>query len=260
MSRLRLLDAFYRRLRKKLTEIIPIILGAIVVTGALSLLISGIAPFLPEAYQHILQQLRSGDWAASRASLTQLFASYGTAAIYVFLAVQVLQVLFAPIPGQVLGILGGYLFGFWYGLGLTMIGLTIGSWIAMGLARLFGEHIARKLVPRSVFVRFDYLIDEGGLWNFFLLFLLPALPDDAICLIAGMTRLDLRKLLLVCLIGRLPGMAVLTFVGANVGGNLFMANVVLSVAMIAACLLWLFSDEAEAYATRVTQGRNRPLI
>ena len=48
-----------------------------------------------------------------------------------------------------------------------------------------------------------------------MIFLLPALPDDAVCFIAGLTRLPLWRLLLVGLAGRLPGMAVLAYVGAN---------------------------------------------
>jgi uncharacterized membrane protein YdjX (TVP38/TMEM64 family) len=260
MSGSRLLAALQRRLRKKISALLPIIVGAIVIVGGMSLLMPLIAPALPAPHQHILTQLQRGDWSASRASLTQLFASYGAASTSIFLAVQVVQVIVAPVPGQILGLLGGYLFGFWRGLSLTMVGLTLGSWIAISLARLFGEHIARRLVPRAVFAKFDYLIDQGGLWNFFLLFLLPALPDDAICLIAGLTRLDIKKLLLVCVIGRLPGMAVLSFVGANVGGDMLIANATLALALVAAGLLWLFSEEAEAYFSRLSKGRDRPLI
>ena len=78
----------------------------------------------------------------------------------------------------------------------------------MGLGRLLGEKLVRRVVPASVRQRFDYLVEEGGLWNFFMLFLLPFFPDDAICFIAGLTRWRLLHLLAVCLVGRLPGVAV----------------------------------------------------
>lgn len=260
MSESTLFRKILRRLRAKIIGSVPIVVGALVLVAILSVITYLVVPFLPENYQQILQQVQRGDWATSRQSLARLFDSYGPARVYAFLAFQVLQVLAAPIPGQLLGLLGGYLFGFWYGLLITMLGLTVGSAIAMGLSRLFGNYVARKLVPPAVLAKFDYLIDHGGLWNFFLLFLLPALPDDAICFIAGLTRIKLWKLLLVSVLGRLPGMAVLTFVGTSVGGNMAIANVVLGVAMIAAFALWLFSEEIEAFFSRLSKRQSNPTV
>lgn len=247
-----------QRLRKKLIAALPIIIAAAMFTVILTVFIYVAEPFLPEQYQRILQQLQNGDWASSRDTLTQLLDDYGEAKSYVFLGLQTLQVIFAPIPGQLIGLLGGYLFGFWHGLLLTMLGLAIGSFVAMGLGRLFGKRVVRRFVPQALLEKFDYLASSGGLWNFFMMFLLPALPDDAICFIAGLTRLRLSHLLLVCLLGRLPGMAVLVFVGSSVGGSMVIANTVFAVAMIVAFGLWLYSDEAEAYFHRKSMGRVAP--
>lgn len=244
---------FVRRLFQRVAAVLPIIVAAAAFTVILSVLVYVLAPFLPEQAQTILRQLQSGDLTASRDSLAQLFASYGAAKPYAFLAVQVLQVLIAPIPGQLMGLLGGYLFGFWSGLLLTMVGLGFGSWIAMGLGRLLGERVVRRFIPKAVLAKFDYLIGEGGLWNFFMLFLLPALPDDAICFIAGLTRVRIWQLVLVCVLGRLPGMAVLLFVGSSVGSSMVIANIVLAVAMLVAGALWLYSDEAEAFFYRLSK-------
>lgn len=233
---------------------IPILLGALVLTLGLSLVLYLIVPLLPESYQQILQEIRSGDWEESRERLTQLVDGIGAAKPYAFLALQVLQVLFAPIPGQLIGLLGGYFFGFWQGLLLSTAGLAIGSFLAMNLGRLLGERLVRRVVPRSVFEKFDYLVTEGGLWNFFMLFLLPALPDDAVCFIAGLTRWRISQLLAVCLLGRLPGTAVLLFVGASVGGSMVVANILLAIAMTAALVLWLYSDEAESFFYRLSRG------
>ena len=84
------------------------------------------------------------------------------------------------------------------------------------------------------------------MWSFFLIFLLPAFPDDAVCFMAGLTRLPLLHLLLVCTLGRLPGTAVLTFVGAGAGGGTTQAYLVLGAAMVLAFGVWLWSEELEA--------------
>lgn len=241
------------RLRRKLIGMVPLLLGAGILTAVLAVVVWAVMPVMPEGLREALRQLQAGDWAASRAELSRIFDELGSVAPLAFLGLQFAQVLFAPVPGQVMGLLGGYLFGFWEGLLLTMAGLGLGSWCAMGLGRLLGERLVRRFVPARIIERFDYLIDEGGLWNFFMLFLLPAVPDDAICFIAGLTRRPIWQLVVACLLGRLPGMAVLTFVGASVGGDMAVANVVLVVATVVAAILWLYSDEAEAFFARLVK-------
>src|SRR5262249_12989465 len=41
---------------------------------------------------------------------------WGAAAPIIFILIQALQVIIAPIPGEVTGILGGFVFGQWLGL------------------------------------------------------------------------------------------------------------------------------------------------
>ncbi len=248
-------EPFPDRLRRKILSLVPLVLVGAAVCVLLLVLISLLAPYLPPPYHHVLAQLQRGDWTSSRAGFAQIFENYGAAKSGVFVLLQILQVLVAPIPGQIMGLLGGYVFGFWHGLMLSLVGLTIGSVGAIGIGRVLGEQVVRKLLPHAVLTKFDYLIEKGGLWNFFLIFLLPALPDDAVCLIAGLTRLPVWKLVLVGVLGRLPGTAVLTFVGASLDGNMLIANVLLAVAMAAACVLWLWSEEIEAQARRWSAGR-----
>src|SRR5712691_3397803 len=56
-----------------------------------------------------------------------MLARWGVLAPVVFSAIQALQVIIAPIPGEVTGLLGGFVFGPWLGFFYSMLGLTIGS-------------------------------------------------------------------------------------------------------------------------------------
>jgi uncharacterized membrane protein YdjX (TVP38/TMEM64 family) len=241
-----LLVGLARRVRRKIIAVAPLIAGALLLVGILSAMAFVIEPYLPSTYRELLQHTRHGDWTASRASLMSMFDAYGSASGYLFLLLQILQVLVAPIPGQLLGLLGGSLFGFWHGLLLTVLGLVIGSAIAMGSSRVLGEAVVRRFVPPPILRRFDHLTGANGMWSFFLIFLLPAFPDDAVCFMAGLTRLPLLHLLLVCTLGRLPGIAVLTFVGAGAGGGTTLAYLVLGAAIVLAFGVWLWSEELEA--------------
>lgn len=252
-----LVVALRRRLIRKIVALAPIIAGALLLASLLSVVLYVIDPYLPVTYQHLLEHARQGNWPASRASVLSILDSYGDASSTIFVLVQILQVLLAPIPGPLLGLLGGSLFGFWRGLVLSMLGLAIGSAIAMGSSRLLGDAVVRRFVPSRLLNRFDRLAGANGLWSFFLVFLLPAFPDDAICFMAGLTRFPLHRLLLVCILGRLPGTAVLAFVGAGVGGSTISAYLVLGVAMVLAFGLWLFSEEIESLVARIGVNQHR---
>ena len=231
--------------------------AALFLSVVLWVLYRALFPFLPESVRSLLAELGQSDWKESVRRLRDAFDSLGWARIPAFLGVQCAQVFFAPIPGQVTGFLGGVLFGFRDGLALTMVGLSIGSGLAMGTSRLLGRPFVVRMSGTGVFDKFAYLIDGGGLFGYFLLFLLPALPDDAICFVAGLSRLPLGRLVLVCVIGRLPGMAVLTLVGASTDTGGMTARVVFAVAMLLSGLIWLYQDPIETwYRTRTGGGRN----
>jgi uncharacterized membrane protein YdjX (TVP38/TMEM64 family) len=57
---------------------------------------------------------------------------------------------------------------------------------------------------------------QHGLLTFFFIMLLPALPDDLVCFVAGLTRIPVWQLLVATVVGRLPGMLVLSLLGDGV--------------------------------------------
>lgn len=243
-------DFFKQRLISKLSSLVTIIIGSILILAFFSILIYLVKFILPDSYSQFMALLDIEDFEKSKNTVKNFFDSFGAWEQPFFIFVQILQVFFAPIPGQLTGFLGGFLFGFWHGLFLTMIGLTIGSFLAMGSSRFLRDYLVQKFVPDSILKQFDYLIDKGGLMTFFMIFLLPAFPDDAVCFIAGLTRLSLSKLVVVCVLGRLPGMAVLTFAGTAVDTDLQIAQIILSIAMVISVVIWFFEEEITNYVKR----------
>ncbi len=239
--------ALGRRLRRKVVAIVPALVGALLLLAAMSLLLYLLEPYLPAALRNLASRMTENGLSASCESMSAIFASNSQP--FLFVGLHVLQVVVVPIPGQLLGLLGGCLFGFWEGLLLTMLGLMLGSALAMGASRLVGEALVRRFVSPAVLARFDKVIGADGAWGFFVIFLLPTFPDDAICFMAGLTRIPLHRLLLACVVGRLPGMVVLTLVGAGAGAAY--ANLVLAAATVVAIGMWLFSEELEAMLSRV---------
>jgi uncharacterized membrane protein YdjX (TVP38/TMEM64 family) len=246
-----ILAGLWRRLRHKVAALIPILLAAGVLFILLSLILFAVQPYLPAEYQRALRLMEQGDLAEARAYLQATLERQNGGQYAVFVALQVAQVLFAPIPGQLVGLLGGYLFGFWRGLALTTLGLALGTTIALTVARLLGLGLVRRVVPAAILGRFERLINESSLWDFFLIFLLPLFPDDAVCFIAGLTRLPIWQLVLVSIAGRMPWMAVLTYVGAHAEEEAAWTSIILAAIVVAGLLIWLFSDELEAWMQRL---------
>lgn len=131
----------------------------------------------------------------------------------VYILMQVVQVLIAPIPGQVVGLIGGYLFGPILGVVYTVIGATIGFTLIFVLSRKLGRPFAERFVNKKILDKFDYLTKDKGPLVFFLIFLLPAFPDDIISFAAGLTTIRIRTLVLISLAGRLLGYIVLSLTG-----------------------------------------------
>lgn len=230
---------FIDLLKKKFSSLIMIIIPAFVIMIIISAILWALQFVVPASvienisyYAHHPSELRT----------------LGEGSEWIFILVQILQVVIAPIPGQAAAFAGGFIFGFWKGWFLTTLGLVIGSLIAMVLARLLGISLVRKIVPDSVIQRFDSVISQGGYMTFFMIFLLPALPDDAVCFLAGLTKLKILPLSLVCLLGRAPGMLVLSLTGAGFADGLTLwVEILFAVMMIASVLLWLFWEVIEAW-------------
>ena len=136
------------------------------------------------------------------------------AAPVVFVLLQTVQVVFAPIPGQVLGTVGGYLFGSVLGTVYSMLGVTIGSTIVFVASRRYGRPFVARVLTDDALTRVDAFVDAYGAPGLFVAFLLPTFPDDAICLVAGLTTIRFRTFLVLLLVGRTP-----TFLAAAYAGT-----------------------------------------
>jgi uncharacterized membrane protein YdjX (TVP38/TMEM64 family) len=239
------------RLRRRLWGLAPIVGIALILSAVLALMGWMIFPWLPPELHTAAATLQQGDIQAAGAALRSLLqAEISPLAL---IGIQVMQVVFAPIPGQLMGLLGGYVFGFGKGLLYTMTGLMLGSALAMGLGRYVGGPLVRRFVPPALLQRFDYLLLESGPLTFGLLFLLPAMPDDTLCFIAGLSRFPLPVLLLLCLLGRLPGMAVLSWAGSHLHDHPPWLYPALGGLIGVAFLAWLFQEELEAWVRQGTQ-------
>lgn len=151
-----------------------------------------------------------------REGITAYVASFGGAAPFVFMGIQVLQVILAPIPGEATGFIGGYLFGAFKGCMYSTVALSIGSWLNFCIGRFLGKRWVRRVIPSDKLKKFDYMFRHHGVLVAFVLFLFPGFPKDYLCLFLGISTMPMRVFLLMASAGRIPGTLMLSLQGALV--------------------------------------------
>lgn len=185
------------------------------------------------------------------AAMVQRAGGWGPVA---FIVIQALQVIAAPVPGQVTGLASGFLFGPALGILYCAIGGTIGCAVVFLLSRKLGRPFVEAFVSRAALQRFDYLADSGGAIVLLLIFLVPIFPDDIISYIAGLTRIPIYRLVLVAAFGRLPGYALMAIAGSHAAAadmSVVIAIAVVSV-VLTAILFWQ-RRRVEAFVRRLAR-------
>ena len=153
---------------------------------------------------------------SDRYQIKTFVASFGHGAPAIFIIIQILQVLFAPFPGEATGFIGGFLFGTAKGFLYSSIGLTLGSWINFSIGRFMGKRFVRKLIPESQLDRLDKIIKRQGVIVLFILFIIPGFPKDYLCLFLGLSALPLKIFLILAGVGRMPGTLMLSLQGSYI--------------------------------------------
>ncbi|ELZ96490.1 hypothetical protein C440_05063 [Haloferax mucosum ATCC BAA-1512] len=173
----------------------------------------------------------------------------GPFAPLVFVGVQTVQVIVAPVPGQALAAVGGYLFGTVVGTAYSMVGVVLGSVVVFLLARRFGRPYVERVVDADVLARFDEFADRRGAAGLFILFLLPTFPDDGLCALAGLSPLRLRTLVVLVAVGRLPTFALAAAAGQSAEASNYGTTAALVVVGLgASAVVYHYRDELAAVA------------
>jgi len=161
---------------------------------------------------------------------------------------QILQVVVAPIPGEVTGLFGGFLYGPYWGAVLSTVGLTIGSFAAFALSRALGRPFVERFVPGPALARFDYLLHHKGNFLVFLLFLIPGFPKDYLCYILGLGHMPVVEFIVIGATGRLLGTILLSFGGDFLRLEQYWKfSILIGAALLAVLIAVVFRERLERF-------------
>src|SRR5438309_10209927 len=168
--------------------------------------------------------------------LKQTLREWGILAPVIFIGLQALQVIIAPIPGELTGILGGFLFGEWLGLLYSTIGLTLGSVAAFGVGRWVGAHYVRTLVSQETWDKMGFIVEAEGAILCFIIFLIPGLPKDLVCYLFGLSPMPFWVFVVVSTLGRIPATWLLSAQGAHTAAGNYHEVILLTALALAVAL------------------------
>lgn len=162
---------------------------------------------------------------------------------FAYMSIQTVQVVIAPVPGEVTGFIGGYMFGTFWGFVYSTVALTFGSWINFLIGRFLGKRWIRKLFPPSTVSRMDFLLKHQGAIVVFILFLMPGFPKDGLCFFLGISALPIKVLVLFSGIGRIPGTLILCAQGASLyQGDYLLLGILAGLCVLMGLLAWRFRE------------------
>lgn len=177
------------------------------------------------------------------AELRVWIEQFGLLAPVVFIVLQALQVIVAPIPGQVIALIAGYLFGATLGTVYSIIGVLLGSAIAFTLAKRYGRPFVESVLHEDVIDRFDGFVDRVGIPGLIAFVIVPGLPDDAVCFLSGLTKWRLPTFMTVITVGRLPAYVLTVYAGGEFASGRFLSGLVLVGIVVAFSVVGYYNQE-----------------
>lgn len=165
--------------------------------------------------------------------LTKVIAdvqSAGALGVLMLLGLQFLQIVVAFIPGEVVQVAAGMMYGPWWGALIIFLGCVISSIFIFELVHRLGAPFVQSMVPAKYMDKFRNF-EKSGKLNFivFLLFFIPGLPKDVFTYIVPLTDMPMKTFILLSCVARIPGI----FVSTYAADSLIEGDITLSVIIFA---------------------------
>lgn len=212
--------------------------GKLLLSVALLTMIFGVTSFLAFTgyLKPIIDDLHF--MFSGKENLRAYIESFGALAPLAFISIQAFQVVFAPIPGELTGAVGGFIFGVWPNVIYSTIGLSIGSLLAFLAARIIGLPLVKLVVSHKNLERFDFLTHRKGILVALAFFTIPGFPKDILSYILGLSPMSYLTFFLVSSLGRVPGTIMLSYSGAAVYDENW--TLLITLTIVCAILISLF--------------------
>lgn len=182
----------------------------------------------------ILNKFNLERYMTSPTAIKDLILSTGRLGKFVFILIQILQVILIPIPSVVIVLVGTLIYGPLLCTIYCILGVIIGSLISFMIGRTFGKKLVYWFFGKEKVDK--YLIKIKGREGLFiaLVFIFPFMPDDILCMVAGITPIKFFKFFIITILIRPISVILMCYFGGSIfgTGNLVFAFIFLIVFVI----------------------------
>ena len=169
---------------------------------------------------------------------------YETVSIFVYIILQIVQVVISVIPGQVFQMAAGYLYGFWPALIYAMTGAIAGTAISFMLAKLLGRDFLHIIFGEEKISYYIERLNSKRVYVIvFLIYLIPGIPKDMVSYAAGVSEIKFRPFIILSAVGRIPGMVGSLLMGTMLEEEKFGFAIGIGIFAVIACVFCIIYRE-----------------
>lgn len=211
----------------------------LIINGIVLFMILGLIAFVSIKYgAQIMDKIKSpkvfADW----------MNSFGAVGALILIGFQMLQIIIAVVPGEVIQIASGTAFGGFFGSVYAIIGLLLGSVVVFFGVRFLGFGFIKALVPEKQLDKYNKLLNDPKFEIIlFVIFFIPGLPKDVLVYFAGLTPIKPLRFFLITLIARSPAIIGSAVIGASLGKQNYTVVIIIAAIAIVTFVLGIIFQE-----------------
>lgn len=176
-----------------------------------------------------------------------------------FVGIDVLQVIFAILPGEPVELGAGYAFSTFEGTVLCLIGDAIGTIIIFLFTKLLGIKLVETFISREKIQSMHFLKNSKNLnLLIFILFFIPGTPKDIFTYVIGLTPMKLSTFLILTSIARIPSVLTSTMTGNALGVQDYKSAILVYAVTGAASIIGIYIYRKMSGRIQKNKGNGAP--
>lgn len=168
--------------------------------------------------------------------------SFGSWGILVLILVQILQVVIFIIPGEIVEVGAGLLYGTIGGYLICTIGIIIATLIAYFLHYLFGKKFIKKMVDDETIEKVTKSSTKAEVLIFFAL-LFPGIPKDVFIYVAPYAKIPFLRFIIISTIARFPSVISSNIMGDSIIKGHFKLSIFIMISSAIIALLGIIFNK-----------------
>lgn len=120
---------------------------------------------------------------------------------FIFIVIQIFQIVFPVIPGGITTVFGFLIFGPVNGFIYNYIGILIGSYLLFILVRIYGKRFILLFIDEKTFNRYERKLETPGYEKLFIFSMAsPISPADIMVMITGLTNMSVKRFMTIMIL------------------------------------------------------------